>query len=77
MALLGDQPAGHTNIEAPLSTIEQAVENVMGRSGYGRESVPVTINLNYDGETFARLSISNILSELGRQGYNVDMLGVT
>ncbi len=77
MAILGDQPAGHTNIEAPLSTIEQAVENVMGRSGYGRESVPVTINLNYDGETFARLSISNILSELGRQGYNVDMLGVT
>lgn len=77
MAILGDQPAGHTNIEAPLSTIEQAVENVMGRSGYGRENVPVTINLNYDGETFARLSISNILSELGRQGYNVDMLGVT
>ena len=53
------------------------MENVIGRSGYGRESVPVTINLNYDGETFARLSISNILSELGRQGYNVDMLGVT
>ncbi len=77
MAILGDQPAGHTNIEAPLSTIEQAVENVIGKSGYGRESVPVTINLNYDGETFARLSISNILSELGRQGYNVDMLGVT
>ena len=77
MAILGDQPAGHTNIEAPLSTIEQAVENVIGKSGYGRESVPVTINLNYDGETFARLSIPDILSELRRQGFNVDVLGVT
>lgn len=77
MAILGDQPAGHTNIEAPLATIEQAVENVMNRRGYNNERVPVNINLNYDGETFARLSISDILSELGREGYNVDVLGVT
>lgn len=76
MAILGDQKVGQTNIEAPLSTIEQAVENVMSKRGYGAESVPVTINLNYDGETFARVSISDILSELGRQGYNVDLLGV-
>lgn len=77
MAILGDQPAGKTNIEAPLATIEQALENVMSRNGYGRESVPVNINLQYDGETFARLSISDILSELGRQGFNIDVLGVT
>lgn len=77
IAMLGDQPAGHTNIEAPLSTIEQAVENAMSRNGYNRESVPLTINLNYDGETFARLSVSDILAELGRQGYDVDVLGVT
>lgn len=77
MAILNDQPAGHTNIEAPLATIEQAVENVMSRRGYDNERVPVNINLNYDGETFARLSISDILSELGREGYNVDVLGVT
>lgn len=76
MAILGDQPAGKTNIEAPLSTIEQAVENVISRQGYGRENVPVNINLTWDGETFARLSISDILSELGRQGFNVDVLGV-
>ena len=74
MAILGDQPAGKTNIEAPLSTIEQAVENVMSRQGYNRESVPVNINLNYNGETFARLLISDILSELNRQGYNVKVL---
>lgn len=76
MAILGDQPAGKTNVEAPLATIEQAVENVMSRQGYGRENIPVNINLNYDGQTFARLSISDILSELGRQGFNVDVLGV-
>lgn len=78
IAILGDQPRGQTNIEAPLATIEQALENVMGRNGYGGgERVPVNINLNYDGETFARLSISDILSELGRQGYNVEVLGET
>lgn len=77
MAILGDQPRSQVNVEAPLATIEKAVENVMNRQGYNRESVPVTINLNYDGETFARVSLSNILSELGRQGYNVDVLGVT
>ncbi len=77
IAVLGEQPGGQVNIEAPLKTIEQAVENVMSRNGYNRESVPVNINLNYDGETFARVSISDILSELGRQGYNVDVLGVT
>lgn len=77
MAILNDQPRGQTNIEAPLSTIEQAVKNVINRQGYNRESVPVNINLNYDGETFARLSISDILSELARQGYDVDVLGVT
>lgn len=75
LAILGDQPAGQTNIEAPLSTIEQAVENVMNRNGRGNEQIPVTINLNWDGETFARLSISDILSELVRQGYDIDVLG--
>lgn len=77
MAILGDQPSGQTNVEAPLSTIEQALENVISRNGYGRESVPVNINLNYDGQTFARLSIPDILAELKRQGYDVSVLGVT
>ena len=77
MAILGDQRVGQTNIEAPLKTIEQAVENVMSRQVYNREAIPVNINLNYNGETFARLSISDILSELNRQGYDVDLLGYT
>lgn len=78
MAILGDQPAGRTNIEAPLDTIKQAVREELSNMNIGsNESVPVTINLNYDGETFARLSISDILSELDRQGYDISVLGAT
>lgn len=46
LAVLGDQRSG-TNIEAPLSTIEQAVENVMGRMGYGGEQT-VILQLDRD-----------------------------
>lgn len=75
MAILGDQPQGQTNIEAPLATIEQAVENVMSRRGYGGGLNP-TISLNVDGQAFARLTLGDILQEMGRQGYNVNILGV-
>lgn len=78
LAILGDQRYGQTNIEAPLATIEKAVENVMARNGYSSSgnsgSVPVNINLNYNGETFARLSIPDILAELNRQGYDITAL---
>lgn len=79
MAVLGDQPRGVTNIETPLPTMVDAFKQAIAETGGmgGSERVPVNINLNYDGETFARLSISDILSELDRQGYNVDVLGVT
>lgn len=76
IALLGDQPAGQTNIEAPLATIEEALENVMSRNGFG-ERVPLVVNLNYDGETFARLSLDDIFAEATRQGYDLSVLGVT
>lgn len=42
LAVLGDQRSG-TNIEAPLSTIEQAVENVLKRSGGNGGKVTVTV----------------------------------
>lgn len=77
MAILGDQPAGVTNIETPLPTMVDAFKQAIAEmGGIGGERVPVNINLTWDGETFARLSISDILSELGRQGFNVDVLGV-
>lgn len=75
LAILGDQPAGRTNIEAPLSTIERAVEDVMERYGYG--GINPTISLNLDGQEFARLTLQDILNEAARQGYNVEVLGVT
>lgn len=72
LALLGDQRAGQTNIEAPIGTIEDALRNVMNERDEVRS---VTVNLNYDGETFARLSLNDIFSEAARQGYDVDLLG--
>lgn len=51
LAVLGDQRSG-TNIEAPLATIEQAVENVLSRmGGFGTQQAVLEI----DGEKFGRL----------------------
>lgn len=72
LALLGDQRTGQTNIEAPLGTIEDAVRNVMNEQNEDRS---VIINVNYDGKTFARLSLNDIFAEANRQGYDVDLLG--
>ena len=77
LAWVNDQGAGQTNIEAPLSTIEQAVENVMSRRGYGGGGLNPIISLNVDGQEFARLTLQDILQEAKRQGYDVDVLGVT
>lgn len=74
-AILGDQPSGQTNIETPLSTIEEALENVMSRRGEDR--TPLVVNVNYDGETFARLTLNDIFAEASRQGYDIDILGWT
>lgn len=79
MAILGDQPAGQVNVEAPLATIEQAVENVMSRRGYNNApagSFNPTISLNVNGQEFARLTLGDILQEASRQGYDVSVLGV-
>ena len=51
LAVLGDQRNG-TNIEAPLTTIEQAVENVLSRmGGFGTQQAVLEI----DGEKFGKL----------------------
>lgn len=76
LAMLGDQPHGQTNIEAPLSTIKQAVREELSGLNYGGGLNP-TISLNVNGEEFARLTLNDILSEMSRQGYDVEVLGVT
>lgn len=53
MAMLGDQTSG-TNIEAPLSTIEQAVQNVLNRSG-GTMPRSLTVIMEVDKREFGRV----------------------
>ena len=79
MAILGDQPSGQTNIEAPLPTIVDAFKQAISEMGgiKGNEKIPVNISINYDNETFMRVAIPDLLSELSREGFNVDVLGVT
>lgn len=53
MAVLGDQPRGMTNIEAPLDTIRQAVQmeldNVNGYGGYGEDYLSQMKQAAYEG----------------------------
>lgn len=55
LAMLGDQKSG-TNVEAPLSTIKQAVMEAMAQGS--RE--PINVNLVVDGKTLARVVVPNI-----------------
>ena len=64
MAVLGDQHSG-TNIEAPLSTIEQALENVLARTGGGNRG-PIEVNLVVDGKKLARVVVPEI-NDMTRQ----------
>lgn len=71
LALLNEQSVGQTNIEAPLSTIEQAVENAMGRVGFGGGQLKVVLQVN--GADLAQVTLQDFLSEMNRQGYDVDL----
>ncbi|EOS23546.1 hypothetical protein C806_03052 [Lachnospiraceae bacterium 3-1] len=54
LAILGDQPHGQTNIEAPLSTLEKALSNVMKKNSqnFGNE----TYVFQVDGKTFFEIT---------------------
>ena len=68
LAVLGDQKAG-TNIEAPLSTIKQAVAEVLAERGGANGSTP--IDLYIDGQKFARITGNYNSSETRRRGMNL------
>lgn len=55
LVVLGDQKSG-TNVEAPLSTIKQAVMEALAQGS--RE--PINVNLVVDGKTLARVVVPNI-----------------
>lgn len=63
LAMLGDQTSG-TNVEAPLSTIKQAVAEVL--SSYGGGFGGGTIVLELDGRSFARAAVPAINKENAR-----------
>lgn len=64
LAVLGDQPSG-TNIEAPLSTIEQALENVLRRRGDSGEQTAI---MECDKIQFGKLIYRLGKSETARHG---------
>lgn len=72
MAILGDQKSG-VNIETPLQTMIDAFNTALNNRG-GNNSGTV-INLNVDGQTFARLTLDSFMNEMTRQGYDVAVLG--
>lgn len=61
LAILGDQPRGQTNIEAPLDTIKQALAEVMTDFG-GGNSQPIIIEI--DGKEVFR-AVKNAETRLG------------
>lgn len=69
MAVLGDQKHG-TNVEAPLSTIEQAVENVLNRRGTGGNG-STTVILELDRQQFAKAVFDANQRESKRIGVNL------
>ena len=64
MAVLGDQRSG-TNIEAPLATIEQALENVLARTG-GGNGQPIQVNVMLDKRVLARAMVNEV-NDMTRQ----------
>lgn len=68
MAILGDQKSG-TNVEAPLTTIEQAVENVIERMNISN-GANQTFILELDGREVGRTFGSVIQQEKNRVGNN-------
>jgi len=58
-AILGDQRSG-MNVEAPLATIEKAVENAMSRMGGG--DIRITVESILDGKVIARNTVRHINS---------------
>lgn len=75
LAVLGDQRAGQTNVEAPLSTIRQAVRDELSGLNFGGGQLKVVLEVN--GADLAQATLQDFLSEMNRQGLDVEVLGVT
>ena len=82
MAILGDQPAGKMNVEAPADLIKEMARQGMreelagmnfGNIGSGQTKVVLNIN----GVDVGEAILDDLFSVMERRGYDVDILGVT
>lgn len=67
MAVIGDNPQ-EPEIVSPLSTIEQAVRNVMGSGGSQTSNVRVTVNFTGSAAQLVRMLQPHIVAETNRLG---------
>lgn len=72
LAILGDQRTGQTNIEAPISTIREAVRDELAAFNIGGGQMKVVLNLN--GERVGEAMLDDLFSVMNRRGYEVDVL---
>lgn len=67
MAVIGDNPK-EPEIVSPLSTIEQAVRNVMGEGGGQASNIRVTVNFTGSAAQLVRMLQPQIVAETNRLG---------
>lgn len=76
LAVLGDQRAGQTNIEAPMSTIRQGLREELSALGFGSGGGQLKVVLQVNGTDLAQATLQDFLNEMNRQGLDVEVLGV-
>ena len=77
MAILGDQPRGQVNVEAPLDTIKQAVREELSGMNFGNAGVgQAKVVLNINGVDVGEAMLDDLFSVMQRRGYDVSVLGV-
>ena len=76
LAILGDNNR-ETEVVSPLSTIEQAVENVLSRNGGPGQEINIRIPVIIDGKQITEIVLNNGKIRQMSTGNNPFMLGTT
>lgn len=71
MAILGDQPAGKTNIETPLDTMVQAFKQALAEGGYNSGVGEATVIMQLDKKEFGRAVVKFGNKETQRIGVSL------
>ena len=76
MAWVNDQPRGQTNIEAPLSTIKEALFEAIQEAGaFGGNNGPTTVILEVDRRELGRVVVPAYDGEKLRMGVRIQPRG--